>query len=81
MEETHLFRVTRDADVAIAEDEAGDLLETMEKVFFCSFCFFEKFHFLSAGDKTAALWSCCAGCSAKWRHAKHFSAFDGRVRD
>ncbi len=32
VEETHLFRVTRDADVAIAEDEAGDLLETMEKV-------------------------------------------------
>jgi flagellar biosynthesis GTPase FlhF len=31
VEETHLFRVTRDADVAIAEDEAGDLLETMEK--------------------------------------------------
>ncbi len=31
VEEAHLFRVTRDADVEIAEDEAGDLLETMEK--------------------------------------------------
>lgn len=31
VEETYLFRVTRDADVEIAEDEAGDLLETMEK--------------------------------------------------
>ena len=31
VEEAYLFRVTRDADVEIAEDEAGDLLQTMEK--------------------------------------------------
>src|SRR5204863_4191147 len=29
--ETHLFRVTRDADIAIEEDEADDLLEAMEE--------------------------------------------------
>ncbi len=28
---THLFRVTRDADIEIREDEAGDLLRTMER--------------------------------------------------
>jgi len=28
---SHLFRVTRDADIEIREDEAGDLLRTMEK--------------------------------------------------
>lgn len=31
VEEAHLFRVTRDADMEIAEDEAGDLLQTMEE--------------------------------------------------
>ncbi len=30
MLECHLFRVTRDADIEIREDEAGDLLRTME---------------------------------------------------
>jgi polyphosphate kinase len=30
MIECHLFRVTRDADIEIREDEAGDLLRTME---------------------------------------------------
>ncbi len=29
--ETHLFRVTRDADIAIEEDEADDLLEAIEE--------------------------------------------------
>jgi polyphosphate kinase len=29
--ECHLFRVTRDADIEIREDEAGDLLRTMEE--------------------------------------------------
>jgi polyphosphate kinase len=29
--ECHLFRVTRDADLELREDEAGDLLRTMEK--------------------------------------------------
>lgn len=30
-EKCHLFRVTRDADIEIREDEAGDLLRTMEE--------------------------------------------------
>lgn len=29
--ESHLFRVTRDADIELREDEAGDLLRTMER--------------------------------------------------
>jgi len=29
--ETHLFRVTRDADIAIEEDEADDLLLAIEE--------------------------------------------------
>lgn len=31
MGKSHLFRVTRDADIEIREDEAGDLLRTMEQ--------------------------------------------------
>ncbi|MCV4614898.1 hypothetical protein OFM04_33895, partial [Escherichia coli] len=29
--EGHLFRVTRDADIEIREDEAGDLMRTLER--------------------------------------------------